>query len=237
MISVIIPAANAAAQLGPTLDSLVNAAVSGLVGEVVIACLEGDADTVRIADAWGAKVAPCGLGRGVALRAGAAAARKPWLLFLHADTRLSAGWEAETEEFIAGQVDHAAAFTFKLADRGMRPRLVEAGVALRARLFALPYGDQGLLISRRFHDEIGGFRPMPIMEDVDIIRRIGRSRLTILRAAAITSAQRYQRDGYVRRVARNWACIAMYPAGVPPERIAKFYERPPSGEQDVRSRA
>jgi rSAM/selenodomain-associated transferase 2 len=226
MISVVIPAANAAAHLSPTLESLVAAAVEGTVGEVIIANADGDSETARIAEAWGARIVDCERGRGRALRAGAEVARKPWLLFLHADTKLAPGWDAEAERFMLRGAGQAAAFRFMLADEGIWPRLLEAGVALRCRLFALPYGDQGLLISRKLYDELGGYKPIPIMEDVDIVRRIGRKRLTLLRSAALTSALRYRRDGYLRRITRNFVCLAMHAAGVAPEKISAFYERP-----------
>ena len=87
-----------------------------------------------------------------------------------------------------------------------------------------PYGDQGLLISRKLFDEIGGYRPMAIMEDLDIVRRLGWSRLAVLRSRAITSAARYRKDGYFKRIARNQLCLAMYMLGVPVTRIARFYE-------------
>jgi hypothetical protein len=96
----------------------------------------------------------------------------------------------------------------------------------------LPYGDQGLLISKRLYKEIGGFNPLPIMEDVDIVRRLGRKRIAILPADAVTSAERYHRDGYIARTLRNQACLALYRAGLPLDRIVRIY----GGKSTVRSR-
>ncbi|HUE45247.1 MAG TPA: glycosyl transferase family 2, partial [Aestuariivirgaceae bacterium] len=87
----------------------------------------------------------------------------------------------------------------------------------------LPYGDQGLLISRRLFDQLGGYQPLVLMEDVDLVRRIGRRRLTILDHDAVTSAERFLRDGYVRRTTRNLACLGLFYAGMAPDRIARFY--------------
>ena len=78
-------------------------------------------------------------------------------------------------------------------------------------------------MSRKLYSALGGFRPLPLMEDVDLIRRIGRARLALLPIAAVTSAVRYRRRGYVARTARNAACLALYFAGVPPRAIAKLY--------------
>ena len=94
---------------------------------------------------------------------------------------------------------------------------------LRYALFRLPYGDQGLLIPRRLYDEVGGFRPLPLMEDVDFMRRLGRRRIILLRPRAVTSAERYQRDGYLRRSTRNLMCLTLYFAGVPTNVINRRY--------------
>ena len=98
---------------------------------------------------------------------------------------------------------------------------------LRTRMFSSPYGDQGLLISRAAYEAVGGYRPMPLFEDVDLIDRLlvanGRRALVVMRAKAVTSACRYRRDGYFRRVIRNARCLAMYRAGVAPETIVQYY--------------
>ncbi|MDA0221230.1 MAG: glycosyl transferase family 2, partial [Proteobacteria bacterium] len=93
----------------------------------------------------------------------------------------------------------------------------------RARRFGLPYGDQGLLIARDFYETLGGFRPLPIMEDVDLVRRIGKARLTTLQGHVTTSAARYRRSGYTVRMLRNLACLTLYFAGLPPRLIARLY--------------
>ena len=96
-------------------------------------------------------------------------------------------------------------------------------MAWRCRVLALPYGDQGLLIHRDLLASVGGIRPLPLMEDVDLVRRLGRRRLVALDAAAITSAAKWQRQGWYRRSLRNLACLALYFAGVPPRLIARLY--------------
>src|SRR5690606_16897027 len=181
-------------------------------------------------DAAGTEIVQSKPGRGGQLITGAGKARFPWLLFLHADTTLEPGWHAEAATFIERNESglrppSAAAFRFALDDEGFAPRVVEAGVSLRCALFRLPYGDQGLLIPARLYREIGGYRPMPLMEDVDIARRLGRRRIVMLRSRAITSAARYRRDGYGRRVARNLSCLGLYLLGTPVEKISRFYER------------
>lgn len=226
MISVVIPTLNAEVGLAATLTALVPAAVEGLVREVIVVD-GGSADrTLKIADQAGVEVVSMSGTRGQMLAAGAHRARFPWLLFLNPDTVLEPGWEREAGAFIErvemGARDQAAAaFGFALDDIGFAPRLVETFATLRSTLLRLPHGDQGLLISRRLYSEIGGHRPLPFLEDVDIVRRLKRRQIVLLRPKAVTSAARYRRDGYARRMARNQLCLAMYYLRFPAETILR----------------
>jgi rSAM/selenodomain-associated transferase 2 len=183
----------------------------------------------------GSKVPPCpspGMrllssrrGRGTQLAAGADAANGDWLLFLHADTTLSSDWRAAVAAFAADPANGQKAGYFKLAFATADPRgaRVAALANWRARAFGLPYGDQGLLIARNFYTNLGGYRPIPLMEDVDLVRRIGKKRLVELDATATTSATRYERDGWWLRPLRNLLCLVLYFAGVSPQAIARLY--------------
>lgn len=229
MISVVIPTRNAQETLAATLAALIPAAVDGLVREVIVADGGSTDRTLLIAENAGVEIVEGAAGRGIQLRAGARRARFPWLLFLHADTELAPGWDTVAANFMekvdTGRIPQAAgAFRFRLLDDGWKPRLLEAAVTLRCGLLRMPYGDQGLLIPRTLYDSAGGYSEQPLMEDVDLIRRIGRRRLRMLRADALTSAIRYREDGYARRILRNQACLALYAAGVSPQRIAALYD-------------
>ena len=228
MISVVIPTYNAETTLGPTLAALVPAVVNGVVQEAILVDGGSTDETCVIADAAGTRLVRAKLGRGAQLQAGAAAARGDWLLFLHADTVLEPGWAEEAEAFIervmtGRRAPAAAAFRFALDDDGLMPRLLESLVALRCFLFALPYGDQGLLISRKLYRELGGFRPMPLMEDIDLMRRLKRRQLVILQSRAVTSGVRYRRAGYVARSLRNLCCMVLYFLRVPTRVLARLY--------------
>ncbi|MEX2454173.1 MAG: TIGR04283 family arsenosugar biosynthesis glycosyltransferase, partial [Rhodospirillaceae bacterium] len=188
-ISVVVPALNAEKTLRPVLAAI---AAEG-PGEIIVVDGSSGDGTPDIARHRGARVITARRGRGSQLAAGAEAAKGDWLLFVHADTRLSPGWMKSVGAFAADPVNEmrAGVFEFRLDDPAPQARRIERLVSRRIRLLALPYGDQGLLISRAFYDSIGGFRTIPLMEDVDIVRRIGRRRLAVLDATAHTSAARY----------------------------------------------
>ena len=97
---------------------------------------------------------------------------------------------------------------------------------LRLRLFALPYGDQGLFVRREVYARIGGFPHLPLMEDVAFVARLRRAgRLAFPAVRAFTSARRWDRYGIVGTTLRNWSLLALYAAGRSPERLARRYRR------------
>ncbi|MCW5772686.1 MAG: TIGR04283 family arsenosugar biosynthesis glycosyltransferase [Rhodospirillaceae bacterium] len=224
MLSLVIPTLNAEQDLERTLAAL---APEG-AGVEIVAADGGSRDrSANVAAAAGATCIAAPRGRGSQLRAGAQAASGAWLLFLHADTRLAPGWRAVVERFAAEprNAERAAVFRLALDDADPRARRVERLAAWRGRALGLPYGDQGLLIARDFYWSLGGHPAIPLMEDVALVRRIGRRRLVLLDHSAITSAIRYRRGGWLRRPARNLALLSLYFFGVPPRLLARLYGR------------
>ncbi len=222
LLGIVIPTLDAGPRLDATLAALGEA---GFPMEVVVADGGSTDDTAHIAARHGAKFLQAPPGRGAQLAAGAAAVAGQWLMFLHADTVPAAGWAEEVAGFMADTANRrrAAVFRFALDDRAAAARRIERLVAWRCRTLGLPYGDQGLILGRAFYDDLGGYRPLPLMEDVDMARRIGRGRLAFLETAAVTSAERYRRGGYIVRPLRNLACLGLYFLGVAPRFLARLY--------------
>lgn len=163
-------------------------------------------------------------GRAAQMNAGAARACGRWLLFLHADSMLPDEWL----DVIAGadRMPGVAAGAFRLAfdSRDWRARLIERGVRLRVALLGLPYGDQGLFVRRRAFQAAGGYQDLPLMEDVEFVRRI-RKAGAFLRAPVVvtTSARRWEQEGWMRRSARNVGLATRFLMGASPAALAQRY--------------
>lgn len=222
-VDIVIPTLNAGASLGSTLAALPGHPDLAFLTTI---CDGGSRDdTVERARRAGAAVVTAAPGRGSQLAAGASAGRAPWILFLHADTRLQGAAGDVIARFVRSADGKAGYFRLRFDASEAAARRVERLAAWRCRTFGLPYGDQGLLISRPHYESIGGFRPLPLMEDVDLVRRIGRNDLVPLTADALTSAARYRRDGWVLRPLRNLTCLTLYFAGIPTPTLQRLYGR------------
>ena len=222
-LSLIIPTLNAARSLPDCLQALMPGLELGLIREVIVSDGGSDDATPRIAGDTGATLVTGPSGRGAQLAAGAKAARGEWLLFLHADTYLSPDWAERAAHHMDTRPGKAAAFTLKYRSDDRAARWLEARANRRARWLGLPYGDQGLLVSRKLYDEIGGYAVVPLMEDVMIVRALGKARLSFLSAEARTSAEKYERDGWRKRAWGNAALLTRFLLGAKPETLAKAY--------------
>lgn len=222
-ISVVIPTYNAAHCLARTLDCL-----AGF--ENIIVSDGGSKDeTSTIAIEHGATLIQNAKGRGAQLKVGCDAVTTDWLLILHADTLIDQQAIDAVHRFIQQTQNQSRAgyFRFKLDDDSAKAKRLEADVAWRCKKFALPYGDQGLLIHRSFLKSIGGYASIPIMEDVELVRRITKTRgdnaLINLEADAVTSAEKFLADGYRWRSTKNLFYLFLFWLKIPPRLIAKLY--------------
>ena len=220
-ISVIIPTLNAAQTLGPCLLSLSEALTNGLLTEVIFADGGSNDDTAQIAEEVGAVFLPSSKGRGTQMAEATRHAKGEWFLFLHADSVLENGWVRVAQNHL-GHTDKAAYFRLRFDDTSLPAKIVAKWANLRARMFSLPYGDQGLLISRKLYDEIGGYPNIPLMEDVAITRKL-RGKLRALPIDITTRADKYQRDGWWRRGFTNFRILVRYLSGTDPEKLADEY--------------
>jgi glycosyltransferase involved in cell wall biosynthesis len=184
MLSVIIPTRNSERALVSTLACLVPAALEGFIAEVLVADGGSRDDTAVVADAAGCKFTVLQGSLGERLKAAAASARAPWLFFLRPGTILDAPWIGEARRFVEEPSPTASAATFR---RGApaQPALREALSLLAAALGSRPRPEQGLIIAKRFYEEIGGHAEAAAAPEADLIRRIGRRR--IARLASIAS--------------------------------------------------
>lgn len=232
-ISVVIPTLNGEAALPETLQSLMPALTQGLVREVIFTDGGSRDATLEIAEEVGAVLVEGPPGRGGQLRRGVAAAQGDWLLILHGDTRLEGDWLRGLARHMQGSTMQAGYFPLRFDVAGMGAAWVAGWANWRSRVLALPYGDQGLFLSRALYDRLGGFPDQPLMEDVALARALARdseARFAVLPGSAVTSAERYLRDGWARRGTRNLWTLLRYFCGVAPERLARGYARTRGGQ-------
>ena len=224
-VGVVIPTLNEADHLPLLLEDL---AAVALPLEIVVADGGSSDATPALAAAAGARVVPTASGRGTQLRAGARAVRGDWLCFLHADVRVPALARRDLERAVADPGCHAAVWRLAIAAPGWRFRALEWGAARRDRWGGLPYGDQGLLVRRALYDAVGGFAPIPIMEDVALVRALRRrAPLCRLPSSVQVSARRWRREGALRAWLRNAALVSAYCVGVSPDRLERWYRPEP----------
>ncbi len=221
-ISVVIPALGEGEHLANLVQSLQT--VPGV--EVIAAVPDSDGATAAIAAKGGARVVRGAAGRGPQLITGAAAATGDILLFCHADTMLPAGWDAAVRAALATPGAIGGAFRLRIGAAGAAYRVIEKMANVRTRWARMPYGDQAFFTTRAVYDAMGGFAPLPLMEDVDFIRRLRRrGRLALLEGEAVSSARRWESDGPLYGTLRNWTLMVLYLLGVSPVILADFYRR------------
>jgi rSAM/selenodomain-associated transferase 2 len=223
-ISVIFPVLNEPEDIARLLAHLASLPAD-TVPEIIVVDGDPKGSTINAVKQEGVVTALSPAGRGPQMNAGAEKASGDILLFLHADTFLP--WNAF--ELIRRRMENgrcdAGAFDLGILSDRMIFRITERYAACRTRLTRVPFGDQAIFVRKEYFREIGGFRSIPIMEDVELMSRIKKrgGRTCIIPEKVMTSARRWERDGIVRGTIRNWVLQILYCCGVPPERLARFY--------------
>jgi len=220
-LSVIVPTLNEQDRIGGLIDAVRRPGV-----EVIVADGGSDDDTRAIAAAHGARVTIAPRGRGPQLNAGAGLARGRDLLFLHADTALPANFQDIVRGTLQDPAVAVGAFRFEVDRPGLLLRGVELAVRVRCALFKTPYGDQAIFMRSDTCATLGGYEAIPLMEDLDLVRRARKlGRVTVVDAPAITSARRWEVVGVVRMTAINQACVLGFALGISPQRLAAWRNR------------
>jgi len=218
-VSVIIPALDESINLARLLPML-NAAAPH---EIIIADGGSTDETAAVAAAHGVYYLLTPRGRAAQMNAAANIADSEFLLFLHADTEPPANYVEIIRRTLRPAGVAAGAFTFRLREPIAGRGLIERGVALRCRTRTLPYGDQGLFLRRSLFHAIGGFPDWPILEDVELVRRLRRrGKVITVPEAALTSSRRWQQGGVVRTFLRHQLILAGHALGISPQRLAKW---------------
>ncbi len=222
-IAVVIPALNEEERIA---SAVALALATGFGIEVLVVDGGSQDSTCERAREAGAQVIACEPGRARQLQAGVLATDTPVILFLHADTRLPENAADAIREALEDESVVGGAFGFAFAEPGIALRIVEWGVRVRLRWARLPYGDQGLFVRRTALDAAGGVPQVALMEDLDLVQNLKRQgRLALLADPATTSARRYQADGIVFSVLRNFLAVTARALGVNRARIATWYQR------------
>ena len=224
MISVIIPSLNEEADLGRCIEGILK---EGCDCEIIVADGGSNDKTTETATGYpGVAFIQSQRGRGIQMNMGASVASGDVLLFLHADTTLEVGWAAQMMSVLEDISISGGAFTFSIRSRLWKYRLVEAWVSLRCKFCLMPYGDQAIFVRKSAFDLTGGYKNIPLMEDVDFIGRLKKlGTIVILNKKAITSERRWSKKGLIKTASINQLVMLLYKFGVNPIRLARIYHR------------
>ena len=202
-ISIIIPTINEANNLPLLLSDLSSIQKEG---EIIIVDCGSEDKTIDIANIYGAKVfITKERNRGLQLDIGAKNSKGEWLIFLHADTRLTYDWVKKINSFLNGNKNIIYYFEFKINHKKIIYRVLEILVNFRSKFFKQPYGDQGLIIHRTIYFKNNGFRNIPLMEDVDFLMRLNQKKdLKQLNFPIFISSRKWERTNIFLQAIKNW---------------------------------
>lgn len=226
MLSIIVPCLNEADGIGDALAALAPLRTRG--SEVIVVDGGSSDGTVERS----APLADCVLsaprGRALQMNAGAARARGEILLFLHADTRLPDGAAGAIATALEDPTVVGGRFDVRFDSRRRLLGIVAWSMNTRSRATSICTGDQAIFVRRADFEAVGGYPDIPLMEDIELSRRLkARGRLAALRARVTTSARKWEREGPLRTIGLMWALRLLHFCGVAPARLHRWYYGPP----------
>jgi len=232
-ISVVIPVLNEAERINFMVSGIRSLSDARLPIEIIVSDGSTEADTLAALRYPDVVRVASRMGRAKQMNAGAAVARGSVLLFLHADTRLPEGAFQEIVSALENGDVVAGAFELGIDSGRALFRISELYVSLRTRFTRIPFGDQAIFISTEYFRRMRGYSDIPIMEDVELMKRIRRNgdSIRIIPRKVMTSPRRWEREGVLYGLLRNWTLQFMYLLGVPSGQLAKYY----SNKKDVGS--
>ncbi len=218
-LSIVIPALNEEGLLGRTLAS-----ISSLAHEIIVVDGGSNDRTLEIARQYTPHALSSERGRGTQQHSGACHTQGDALLFLHADTTLPEDFKEMALEILSDPKVAFGAFRLSIFPPTPTLNLVAHLANLRSRILKMPYGDQALFMRRKDYFRVGGFKDLPIMEDVDLVRRLnGIGRFKLAQGKVTTSARRWEKERLIRTTLRNWSFMIRYFLGAKPEDLHRSY--------------
>ena len=222
-LSVVIPALNEATGISAVLQALAPLVTRG--AQLLVADGDSSDATAALAQAGGAQVVHAPRGRALQMNAGAQQATGDVLLFLHADTRLPPDADPLIAQALANGPHVWGRFDVRIEGQPRMLRVIAAFMNWRSRWSGIATGDQALFMTRAAFDAVGGFPVQPLMEDIEMSKRLLKlSRPACLRARVVTSGRRWETQGVWRTVLLMWRLRLAYWRGAAPERLAALYK-------------
>lgn len=224
--SIIIPVLNEAAQINSIIEHL-RKQINETSSEIIVVDGDPQGSTVKTIQDKNITVFTTDKGRGRQMNTGAAAAQGEILIFLHADTILPDNALEKINRVLQDRDYVGGAFDLKIDSDRLFLKYISVRASLRSRWNRIPYGDQAIFIRKKYFDQIGGYKEIPLMEDVDLMRRIKKDgkKINILPDRVTTSARRWESDGVFYTTLRNQVLIRLFYLGISPHRLAKYYWR------------
>jgi len=224
-VSLVIPVLNEAENISQILQHVREVDADG-PAEIIVVDGDPEGSTINAIRDEGVRTVAAVKGRARQMNSGAGLATGDILLFLHADTHLPPNAFGLIRAAMNDTGFVGGAFDLGFATPRRIFKITESYVFLRTRLTKIPFGDQAIFIRRDFFDEIGGYRDLPLMEDVDLMQRIRKrgGRICIIPEKVRTSPRRYEQEGIMFTTIRNAMLQLLYALGVPPERLVRWYK-------------